>query len=41
MLITACWGLADSIADGTLGRRRGVDLFVRFAVQTLSAWRVA
>jgi AcrR family transcriptional regulator len=41
MLITAGWGLADTIAEGTLGRARGRELFVRFAVQTLSAWRVA
>lgn len=41
MLITASWGLADSIAEGTLSRARGRELFVRFAVETLSAWRVA
>jgi AcrR family transcriptional regulator len=41
MLITASWGLSDTIADGTLNRRRGVDLFVRFVERTLSAWRVA
>lgn len=40
MLITASWGLADSIAEGTLSRARGRELFVRFAVETLSAWRV-
>ena len=40
MLITAGWGLADSLADGALGRRRGVDLFVRFVVHALAAWQV-
>jgi AcrR family transcriptional regulator len=39
MLITAGWGLADSIAEGTLSRTRGRELFVRFAVQTLAGWR--
>ena len=39
MLNTAAWGLADTIADGTLERARGVELFVRFADRTLSAWR--
>lgn len=39
MLITAGWGLADSIAEGTLNRARGRELFVRFAVQTLKTWR--
>lgn len=41
MLITAGWGLADSLADCTLGSDRGVDLFVRFVVHALSAWRVS
>jgi AcrR family transcriptional regulator len=41
MLITASWGLADTIADGTLDRRRGIELFVRFVQRTLSAWRVS
>lgn len=41
MLITASWGLADSIAEGAISRARGRALFVRFAVETLSAWRVA
>src|SRR5262245_6335496 len=41
MLTTAAWGLSDTIADGTLGRARAIDLFVRFADRTLSAWRVA
>lgn len=36
MLITASWGLADSIAEGTLTRTRGRELFVRFAVQALT-----
>jgi AcrR family transcriptional regulator len=40
MLTTAAWGLSDTIADGTLTRARGVDLFVRFVDRTLSAWRV-
>jgi AcrR family transcriptional regulator len=40
MLITASWGLSDTIADGTLTRRRGVELFVRFVDRTLSASRV-
>jgi AcrR family transcriptional regulator len=40
MLNTAAWGLADTIADGTLPRARAVELFVRFADRTLSAWRV-
>ena len=41
MLITASWGLVDIIADGTLDRRRGLELFVRFVERTLSAWRVS
>jgi AcrR family transcriptional regulator len=41
MLITAGWGLADSIAEGTVRRARGRELFVRFAVQTLTTWRTA
>jgi AcrR family transcriptional regulator len=41
MLITASWGLADTIADGTLDRRRALELFVRFVEHTLSAWRVS
>ena len=36
MLITAGWGLADSLTDGSLGRQRAVDLFVRFAVNALA-----
>jgi AcrR family transcriptional regulator len=40
MLNTAAWGLSDTIADGTLGRARAVELFVRFVDRTLSAWRV-
>ena len=40
MLTTAAWGLSDTIADGTLGRVRAIDLFVRFVDRTLSAWRV-
>ena len=40
MLVTASWGLSDTIADGTLTRRRGLDVYVRFVEQTLSAWRV-
>jgi AcrR family transcriptional regulator len=36
MLITAGWGLADSLTDGSLGRKRAVDLFVRFAVNALA-----
>lgn len=40
MLITAGWGLADSLTDGSLGRRRGVDLFVRFVVNALATSRV-
>lgn len=40
MLTTAAWGLSDTIADGTLGRARAIDLFVRFVDRTLSAWRV-
>jgi AcrR family transcriptional regulator len=40
MLNTAAWGLADTIADGTLARGRAVELFVRFVDRTLSAWRV-
>jgi hypothetical protein len=40
MLNTAAWGLSDTIGDGTLARARAVDLFVRFAAHTLSAWRV-
>jgi AcrR family transcriptional regulator len=39
MLITAGWGLADTITEGTLSRARGRELFVRFAVQTLATWR--
>jgi AcrR family transcriptional regulator len=41
MLITASWGLADSIAEGVVSRARGRELFVRFAAEALSAWRVA
>jgi AcrR family transcriptional regulator len=41
MLITASWGLADSIAEGTLSRARGRELFVRFAVDTLTTWHAA
>ena len=40
MLITASWGLSDSIAEGTVSRERGQDLFVRFAIHTLSSWRL-
>jgi AcrR family transcriptional regulator len=40
MLITASWSLADSIAEGALSRERGVDMFVRFAIHTLSSWRM-
>ena len=40
MLTTASWGLADTIADGTVTRARAVDLYVRFVDRTLSAWRV-
>jgi AcrR family transcriptional regulator len=40
MVITASWGLADTIAEGTVSRKRGEELFVRFAVHTLSAWRL-
>ncbi len=40
MLITAAWGLSDTIADGTLDRRRALDLFVRIVERTLSALRV-
>lgn len=39
MLTTAAWGLSDTIADGTLERRRGIELFVRFVAGTLSATR--
>ena len=38
MLNTAAWGLSDAIADGSLERRRGVELFVRFVEGTLSAF---
>jgi AcrR family transcriptional regulator len=41
MLTTASWGLADTIADGTVTRARAVELFVRFVDHTLSAWRVS
>lgn len=40
MLTTASWGLADTIADGTVTRARAVELYVRFVDHTLSAWRV-
>ena len=40
MLVTASWGLADSLADGTLPSRRGVDMFVQFVAQVLAVWRV-
>jgi len=40
MLTTASWGLADTIADGTVTRARAVELYVRFVDRTLSAWRV-
>ena len=39
MLTTAAWGLADTIADGTIGRARAVELFGHFVDRTLSAWR--
>jgi AcrR family transcriptional regulator len=38
MINTAAWGLSDTIADGTLDRRRGLDLLVRFVEGTLSAF---
>jgi AcrR family transcriptional regulator len=41
MLTTASWGLADTIADGTVTRARALELFVRFVDHTLSAWRVS
>ena len=41
MLTTAAWGLADTIADGTLTRPRAVEMFGRFVDRTLSMWRVA
>ena len=40
MLITASWSLADSISEGAVSRARGRQLFVRFAVETLSAWHI-
>ena len=40
MLTTASWGLADTIADGTVARVRAVELYVRFVEHTLSAWRL-
>lgn len=40
MLITASWGLADSIAEGAVSRTRGRELFVRFAIDTLTSWHV-
>jgi AcrR family transcriptional regulator len=39
MLTTAAWGLSDTIADGTLERRRGVELYVHLVAGTLSASR--
>jgi len=38
MINTAAWGLSDTIADGTLDRRRGIDLFVRFVEGTLASF---
>ena len=40
MLLGAAWALADLVADGSIARRTGVDLFVRHAVRTLSGARV-
>jgi AcrR family transcriptional regulator len=40
MLINASWGLADSINEGVLSRKAGEQLYVRFASETLSSWRV-
>lgn len=39
MLITAGWGLADHLTDGSLGRKPAVDLFVHFVVNALSTAR--
>jgi len=38
MSITAGWGLADLVADGTLARRRAIDAYVRFVRASLAAW---
>jgi AcrR family transcriptional regulator len=38
MINTAAWGLSDTIADGTIDRRRGIDLFVRFVEGTLASF---
>ena len=39
MLTLAAWGLADTIADGTLTRARAVEMFAHFVDRTLSEWR--
>jgi AcrR family transcriptional regulator len=39
MSINAGWALADLVADGTLARRRAVELYVRFVVATLGTKR--
>jgi AcrR family transcriptional regulator len=38
MINTAAWGLSDTIADGTLDRRRAIELFVRFVEGTLATF---
>jgi AcrR family transcriptional regulator len=38
MIHTAAWGLSDTIADGTLDRRRAIELFVRFVEGTLASF---
>ena len=38
MINTAAWGLSDTLADGTLDRRRGIELFVRFVEGTLASF---
>ena len=39
MLNTAGWGLSDAITDGTLDRRRAMNLFARFVAGALSAFQ--
>jgi AcrR family transcriptional regulator len=39
MLVNAAGGLADSIADGSLDRSRGVALWVRFALHAIATLR--
>jgi AcrR family transcriptional regulator len=41
MLVNAAGGLADSIADGSIDRARGVELWVRVALHALASLRLS